>query len=215
MSRRMLITAGPTHEPIDRVRWIGNRSSGRVGRAVAEAAADAGWAVTLLAGPGMHVPDDPGVTVERFETHADLQRLLMAAWPEHDVLVMAAAVSDYRPANPIDGKQARGDTWTLELEATEDLVALAAGQRRPGQRVIAFALEAVDQLEARAREKLARKGVDAIVANPLNTIGDDQIEPVWMLADQSPLAPGLMTKADFGRWLVEQIGAQWPNEKEA
>jgi len=203
---RLLITAGPTREPIDSVRFISNRSSGKVGLALAQAALDAKHAVTLLLGPGPGDADaPPGCALHRFETTDELESLLRTHWPSHDALIMAAAVADYRPAKPSAGKLPRGERMTVELEPTPDLVASLATAKRPNQRVIAFALEEPAQLEARAAAKLRRKNVDAIVANPLNTMDADAITPLWLTAGGERESPGAMSKAAFSRWLVAKL----------
>ena len=115
MPRRMLITAGPTHEPIDAVRYIANRTSGRMGVALAEAARDAGWAVTLLLGP-VAVAPPAGVQTVSFESTADLARRLDEHFPDCDVLIMAAAVADYRPRQAREAKLPRkGEPMMLEV----------------------------------------------------------------------------------------------------
>jgi phosphopantothenoylcysteine decarboxylase/phosphopantothenate--cysteine ligase len=207
---RILITAGPTREPIDSVRFIGNRSSGRMGLALAQAAVEAGHEVTLLLGPGPETSEAPaGCRTYRFESSAELKQLLGAHWPDHDWLLMAAAVADYRPAVVAEGKLPREGSLTLHLEATPDLVALMASMKRPGQRVVAFALEEPGQLEARAAAKLRRKGVDAIVANPLETMDSPAITPLWLTAAGGREAPGRMTKGDFARWLLRRVEADF------
>ena len=204
---RLLITAGPTREPIDAVRFISNRSSGRLGVALAQAAVQAGHEVTLLLGPVCVEP--PAVRVERFESTADLQALLERCFPPCDALVMAAAVGDYRLAQSSQGKLARQEagTLTLELTPTPDLVAGLAQCRRPEQRIVAFALESPEVLEARAAAKLRRKGVDAIVANPLQTMEADAIDPRWITASGQTVRPGLMPKTQFAPWLLTQVQA--------
>ena len=204
--QRILITAGPTREPIDEVRFISNRSSGRVGLAIAEAAAAAGHDVTLLLGPVL-APTTLADRVEvlRFTTTAELQLLLDESFRGCDVLIMAAAVADYRLATPMQGKAKRGDSLKIELEPTPDLVAGVAKRKRPSQTVIAFALEQPDELESRAVEKMRRKGVDAIVANPLATMDDGRITPVLLTAGGDRSEPGPMSKPDFGRWLIERV----------
>ena len=175
MSRRMLITAGPTHESIDQVRYIANRSSGRMGIALTDAALEAGWEVTLLLGP---VALDPpaGVKTHRFESTADLAALLDQRFCDCDVLIMAAAVADYRPRRVSETKLPRkAESLVLELEPTPDLVADCAARRRENQYIVGFALEEECRLEARALEKLRRKGLDAIVANPLATMGSTDV----------------------------------------
>jgi phosphopantothenoylcysteine decarboxylase/phosphopantothenate--cysteine ligase len=180
--QRLLLTAGPTHEPIDAVRYIGNRSSGRLGVSLADSAADRGWSVTLLLGPTALTPSDSRVRVLRFRTTTDLDTLLQQELPEHDVLVMAAAVADYRPriaAGDLDRKHRRTDAgMTIQLEPTPDLLAGCSKIRRPDQLLVGFALEPRDELLASARAKLTRKGLDLIVANPLETMDAPTIEAV-------------------------------------
>lgn len=209
-AKRLLITAGPTHEPIDAVRYLANRSSGRIGVALAAAAKCTGWAVTLLLGP---VADDihalaaaQGATIHRFTTADDLAVLLNQHFPQADVLIMAAAVADYRPSRPATGKLPRQDgIQQIEVEPTPDLVARIASTRRSDQQIVAFALEQPDLLESRAAEKLKRKGVDAIVANPLSTMGSDRIKPILLTARGQRDAPGDMDKEDFADWLIQRI----------
>ena len=207
----MLITAGPTHEPIDAVRHIANRSSGRMGIALAEVAAQRGNRVTLLMGPTASAsPQHSQITTRGFRTTTDLQRLLVELWPAHSVLIMAAAVADYRPAHP-EGpsrKHSRqAGTWTLGLEPTPDLLAQAAASRRPNQITVGFALEPTDRLLASARAKLVDKDIDAIVANPLQTIGADHIRATLLLRDGRELTPpqGECTKREFAQWLLDRI----------
>ena len=210
MTPALLITAGPTHEPIDAVRYIGNRSSGRMGQSLAEEAARRGLPVTLLLGPtNLAPPSDSRIAVHRFRTTAELQRLLADHWPRHDVLIMAAAVADYRPVRPSeDAKLRRGDTTlTLELEPTSDLLAEAAASKRPGQVIIGFALEPHERLLESASAKLRRKNVDAIVANPLETMESDQIIATLILADgRVAHAPPAMSKPAFAAWLLDHLG---------
>jgi len=210
---RLLITAGPTREPIDAVRFIGNRSSGKLGLAIAHAAAaDDRFKTTLLLGPGVHIME-PSHTSDRlplntfrFESTDDLADLLDQHFPACDVLVMAAAVADYRPIRTIEGKLSRSrGPLTLKLTPTPDLTAQCAARRHPRQRIIAFALEPSDQLESRAIEKLMRKNVDAIIANPLKTMGADEIEPLWITRNGSRETPGRLNKHDFATWLLNRI----------
>lgn len=205
---RVLITAGPTREPIDDVRFISNRSSGQMGFALAEAADNAGHEVTLLLGPVLLPPSvSEKVNVIRFNTTADLERLLEEHFPKCDVLIKAAAVADYRPAVLTDGKTPRGKGLTITLEPTPDLVAGCAEIKREDQTIIAFALEDPMVLETRAVEKMKRKKVDAILANPLQTMDAADIEPILFYADGRREAPGRMPKAQLAQWLVSQIGS--------
>lgn len=208
---RMLITAGPTREPIDAVRFIGNRSSGAMGLALSRAAIDAGHEVTLLLGPG----PDPGALsnhcrVVRFESTADLERLLDQHFVDCDVLVMAAAVADYRPTQVVNGKLPRDPDkpLTIELAPTPDLTAQLARRKRCDQTIIAFALEQSERLEERAREKMNRKQVNAIVANPLGAMESDRIEGVWLSTAGACEKPGEMSKLDFAHWLIKRIVAE-------
>lgn len=211
--RRMLITAGPTHEPLDAVRYLANRSSGRLGVCLAEAARDAGWRVTLLLGPAAAQPPD-GVRTIRFESTADLAGLLQTHFPKCDVLIMAAAVADYRPRRISRHKlPRRGRKLVVELEPTPDLVAGCAARKRPGQRIIGFALEEPAVLAKRAGLKLRRKGLDAIVANPLETMGAQKINGVIYTADGRTVVPPTgaqrgqgIAKARFARWLIAWLG---------
>ncbi len=212
---RILITAGPTREPIDAVRFISNRSSGKMGIAIAEAAAHAGHDVTLLLGPVLaHGSLHDTMRVYRFGSSAELKQLLEAHFPGCDLLVMAAAVADYRMQEASEGKikrqsEAEGSVGkselTLRLQPTPDLVAAVASTRRPDQKIVAFALEEAGELEQRAVAKMKRKCVDAVVANPLGTMDGDHITPLWLTADGGRTEPGSMPKPDFARWLVDRF----------
>ena len=205
---RVLITAGPTWEPIDEVRFLGNRSSGRLGSEIARAACERSLPTTLLLGPGVTADLPSQLTVERFQTTVDLESCLRDFWPNHDILIMAAAVSDYRPAQTLMGqKMARREkSFELRLEPTPDLLSGLASLEHPGTR-IGFALEADDDLEGRARQKLASKDLHAIVANPLATMDADSIEGVFVLPDGPTHRPpgGSIPKSRFADWLVERV----------
>ncbi|MBL8764038.1 MAG: phosphopantothenoylcysteine decarboxylase [Phycisphaerae bacterium] len=210
---RLLVTAGPTHEPIDAVRYLANRSSGRLGIALAEAAARTGWTVTLLLGPTPRVCSHSSVRTERFQTTEDLRRLLDRHAPRCDVLIMAAAVADFRPKTTratLRGKTRRARTGlTLRLEATPDLLARCGKRKSRAQFFVGFALEPDRTLLASARAKLARKRLDLIVANPLRTMDSQEIRAT-LLAPQGPPepTPGRMRKTAFARWLLAQIRAR-------
>jgi len=166
---RVLVTAGGTREPIDSVRFIGNRSSGRMGVALAEAAARRGADVTLVAA-NVSLPVIPAVDVIRVETAAELADASRQAFAGSQVVLMAAAVADFRPAAAVEGKLAREGSGGLELrlEETDDVVAGLAGGRTPDQTLVGFAAEHGADAIARAREKLERKGLDAIVFNDVS-----------------------------------------------
>jgi phosphopantothenoylcysteine decarboxylase/phosphopantothenate--cysteine ligase len=161
--RRVLISAGPTLEDIDPVRFLGNRSSGRMGFAVAEAACAAGANVHLVAGP-VSLPTPAGVRRTDVRSALDMRAAVQAAIPQADVFIAAAAVADYRPAQVYASKRKKSaDSWELELVANPDIVAeVAAAPERPF--VVGFAAE-TDALESHARGKLERKRLDMIAAN--------------------------------------------------
>jgi phosphopantothenoylcysteine decarboxylase/phosphopantothenate--cysteine ligase len=166
---RVLVTAGGTREPIDPVRFIGNRSSGRMGLALADAAARRGAEVTLIAA-NVALPAPPAVARIDVATAAELEAATASAFAEADVLLMAAAVSDLRPAAPHAGKLVRegGAPPAIELEATADVLGALASSRRDGQRLVGFAAEHGGDFVDRARAKHGRKGVDAIVVNDVS-----------------------------------------------
>ncbi len=238
---RVLITAGPTHEPIDEVRYIANRSSGRIGIEIAEAALDAGWQANLALGPtcleprtvprpGNQPVDHPDThdrsqrfRLLRFRTTADLQELLSREAPDADVLIMAAAVADFRVRHGDgsgSGKIRRTEHgMTLNLESTPDLIAecvrdrARSGHGKPGL-IVAFALEPAANLLETAQAKLARKGADLIVANPLETMDAATVDA--HLLDSNGLLTstnGPITKDRFGEWLIRSIGSYVQGER--
>ena len=211
-SRTALVTAGPTEEPIDSVRFVGNRSSGRMGIAIADALVSKGFAVTLALGPvrcelPATLKDHPQVRVERFRTARELEGLLHRELPISDLVVMAAAVADYRPRQTSEGKLRRSEGGlVLELEGVPDLLASTRGARKPGARVIGFALEPRERLEHSAREKLERKDLAGIVANPLETMDAPDIDGTLFLRDGSVRAPGRrLAKEAFAEWLAGEL----------
>jgi phosphopantothenoylcysteine decarboxylase / phosphopantothenate---cysteine ligase len=166
---KVLVTAGGTREPIDSVRYVGNRSSGRMGFAVAEEAARRGAEVTVVAA-NVALPRTHAIHYVDVETAAQLERATNEALEDSDVLVMAAAVADFRPAAPEDSKISKTgrDGLALELEPTADVLAGAAARRRPGQVLVGFAAEHGEGAISRARGKLERKGIDAVVVNDIS-----------------------------------------------
>lgn len=163
---RVLVTAGGTREPIDAVRFVGNRSSGRMGVALAGAALARGARVTLV-GANLAVPAPPGAELVEVETAAQLEHACQDAFARCDVLLMAAAVADFRPVDPSSEKlkKAGRDELTVRLEATPDVLCGLAAQRRAGQVLVGFAAETGAGAVDRARDKLERKGLDAVVVN--------------------------------------------------
>jgi phosphopantothenoylcysteine decarboxylase/phosphopantothenate--cysteine ligase len=169
---RTLVTAGGTREPIDSVRYIGNRSSGRMGYAVADAAAARGADVVVVAA-NVALAHAPGIRYVEVGSAAELSAACEREFPAADVLVMCAAVADYRPAQVVAGKIGRATEGrlTLELEPTTDVIASLAARRRDGQTVVGFAAEHGEGALDRAREKLVRKRLDAIVCNDVSLPG--------------------------------------------
>jgi phosphopantothenoylcysteine decarboxylase/phosphopantothenate--cysteine ligase len=184
----VLVTAGGTREPIDPVRFIGNRSSGRMGVALAAAAARRGAKVTLIAA-NVSIPLPAGIETIQVETTAELDRAVRDEVGEAHVLLMAAAPADFRAASPEGSKIARsgGEGLDLRLEATEDILAAVAAERRPGQTLVGFAAETGADAIERARAKLERKGVDAIVFNDVSRpeIGFDSTDNEVTIVDRS------------------------------
>ena len=166
---RVLVTAGGTREPIDSVRYVGNRSSGRMGIAIAEEAARRGAEVTLVAA-NVALPKPAGVRVVEVHTAAALLDAARAAFAEADVLLMAAAVADFRPAEALDDKITKTgrDRLALELEPTDDVLAALAAERASGKLLIGFAAEHGDGAVERGRAKLERKRLDAVVINDIS-----------------------------------------------
>jgi phosphopantothenoylcysteine decarboxylase/phosphopantothenate--cysteine ligase len=170
-AKRVLVTAGGTREPLDQVRFVGNRSSGRMGVALAEAARDRGAAVTLLAA-NLQVPPPEGVEVVPTPTAGDLRREALAR-SEADIVLMAAAVSDYRPAEPLAGKRPKdGEPWTVDLVPTSDVARALGAARRDGQVLVAFGAESGQEGLERKRAMLTDKNVDLVV---YNDVGRDDV----------------------------------------
>ena len=164
--RKVLVTAGGTREPIDAVRFVGNRSSGKQGHALAAEAAARGATVTLVTAADRPVP--PGVEAVAVQTAAEMQDAVLERASQADVVLMAAAVADFRPRRPSPGKLAKADGVPgLELEPTPDILAGLAQVRTPGQVLVGFAAE-TDDLVERATAKLQAKGLDLVVANDVS-----------------------------------------------
>ena len=168
---RVLVTAGPTREAIDDVRFLTSGSTGRMGFEIAAAARDAGHDVTLVFGPVPLSPPD-GVTVVPVVSALDMRAAVLERFDEVDAVVMVAAVADYRPEERIEGKRKKADgPWDLRLVRNPDILS-ELGRRRTHQFLVGFALEA-ENGEANARAKLEAKGCDAIVLDSPATVGAD------------------------------------------
>jgi len=186
---RVLVTAGGTREPIDPVRFLGNRSSGRMGLALAAAAARRGADVTLIAA-NVALPEPAGVHRIDVETAAELADAARAEFPSSHVLLMAAAPADFRVSEPATGKLKRESDMDLHLEPTEDILADLAKQRTPEQTIVGFAAEHGEGID-RAREKLQRKGADLIVLNDVSdpSIGFESEQNAVTLIDSTSETP--------------------------
>lgn len=213
--RHLLVTSGPTHEPIDPVRYLANRSSGKQGHAIATAAAAAGARVTLVSGP-VTLPDPPGVTVVRVETAREMLAAVEAALPA-DIAVFAAAVADWRPAAFGEEKIKKGPEGPPPLALTEnpDILATVA-QRREGRPpfVVGFAAETTDVI-AHARAKIARKGCDLIVANDVSAatgvMGGDRNSVHLIGRDGSLETWPVLPKDEVARRLVARLAGRAPS----
>jgi phosphopantothenoylcysteine decarboxylase/phosphopantothenate--cysteine ligase len=214
---RVLVTAGGTREPIDSVRFIGNRSSGRMGFALAAEAARRGADVTVVAANSAVAPS-PGVAVVGVETAAELHRATIDRFSSCDVLLMTAAVADYRPARPQDGKISKDehDALAVELVRTADVLAEAASRRQPGQSVVGFAAEHGEGGIDRARAKLERKGLDAIVVNDISReeIGFDVEEnEVTIVTPDGELHVPRASKAEIAAAVLDFVQDRRANSK--
>jgi phosphopantothenoylcysteine decarboxylase/phosphopantothenate--cysteine ligase len=206
---RVLVTAGGTREPIDPVRFIGNRSSGKQGHAVAEEAAARGAKVTLVTTVGL--PVSAGIDVVHVETAAEMEHAVLSRSDQADVVVMAAAVADFRPAAaaPSKIKKAAGAPEVV-LEPTTDILAELGARRRAGQVLVGFAAE-TDDLRANAGDKLGRKGIDLIVANDVSAPGvgfeHDTNAVVVLGADGSAVDIPLSDKRAIARAILDRIAS--------
>jgi phosphopantothenoylcysteine decarboxylase/phosphopantothenate--cysteine ligase len=205
----VLITAGGTREPIDAVRYVGNRSSGRMGYAVAEEAAALGAHVTVVAA-NVTLPRHPRVRHLDVETAAQLRDACAAEFPACDVLVMAAAVADFRPAAAVEGKVKKTDRdeLALVLERTDDVISGLAAARRAGQTLVGFAAEHGADAVEYGRDKLTRKGLDAVVVNDVSRPGigfdttENEVTIVTATGDEHvPRA----TKAEVARAILATV----------
>ncbi|MDE6334039.1 MAG: bifunctional phosphopantothenoylcysteine decarboxylase/phosphopantothenate--cysteine ligase CoaBC [Muribaculaceae bacterium] len=170
--KKVLITAGPTYEKIDPVRFIGNYSTGKMGYAIANEAAARGAEVTIVSGPVGHFDLHPGITVINVESAVEMLQHTHKAFENADIAILAAAVADYRPAIRLDHKIKREENGIdcIELVKNPDIAATLGAQKRPGQILVGFALETDNELD-NARRKLERKHLDMIVLNSLRDAG--------------------------------------------
>lgn len=210
---RVVVTAGPTHEPIDPVRFVGNRSSGRMGYALAQAAWRRGAKVTVIAGPGCAVaPYGPDVV--RVTTAVEMSEEVQARIGECDLSVFAAAVADYRPMDPSESKVKRsevGSTFSIDLTENPDVAKTSLGSAKSGSLRVGFALETDDLLE-NARDKMERKGFDLIVANSATEAGagfEVDTNLVTLLAREGePETLPLLSKDEVAERILDRLEAR-------
>ena len=206
--KRVMITAGPTHEPIDPVRFIGNSSSGKMGVALAREAARRGADVTLIAGPlSVPAPEHPHIKMLNVTTAREMLDACTHSFPEADIAIMAAAVADYAPAQVADRKIKREENGIERIELVKNPATLCAG-KRPDQKVVGFALE-TDHEHEHAVAKLRRKGLDAIVLNSLRDkgagFGTDTNKISMIFADGSEQFFPLKSKEEVAADILDAI----------
>lgn len=207
--KRILINAGPTQEAIDPVRYIGNRSTGKMGFALAEEAALRGAIVELVAGPVSLRSDRAGITRTDVVSAAEMALACKERFPRCDVAILSAAVADWRPARSAEEKMKKSQQLLpLELEPTEDILAWMGANKRPEQVLVGFALETTNEL-AHAESKLIRKNLDLIVLNSLKNegagFGHDTNRVTMIGRDKKINELPLMTKAEVARNILDRI----------
>jgi len=207
---RCLISAGPTREPIDAFRFLSNPSSGKMGYALAEAALARGWSVDLVSGP-VALPEPEGAIVYPVETGEEMLHQVEALFDPCDLLIMAAAVCDFRPAHPVEGKMKRQDhPPSIALEAVPDILE-AMTQHKRGQFMVGFAAETENVL-AYARQKRREKDLDLIVANSIapgrSAFGSDDNEVTLIDRGENILSLGPASKQALAREIIANIAAR-------
>jgi phosphopantothenoylcysteine decarboxylase/phosphopantothenate--cysteine ligase len=205
----ILITAGGTREPLDPVRYLGNRSSGRMGYALAAAAARRGGRVLLVTAARLPTPE--GCEAIPVQTAEEMRSAVLARLPEATIVIKAAAVADFRPAAVATHKLKRNGTLTLELEPTPDIAREVAAGRRPGTLLIAFAAETDSAAAlANAREKLIRKGADALFLNNVSGPGlgfdSEHNAGIWITLHEEAFYPP-QPKTVLADALLDRIAA--------
>ena len=211
---RILITAGPTHEDLDPVRFLGNRSSGRMGYAIASQAQRRGAAVTIVTGP-VHLPVPYGAEVVRVRSATEMHEAVMSRFDRFDVVIMAAAVADYRPEQPQAQKIKKGGSLKLELVRNPDILADVGAKRAQLPCVlVGFALE-TENLEQSARDKLERKAADLIVANEASAgLGGDTNRATLVDAESATPLPE-MTKRALANQILDRVRTLLNNPSQA
>lgn len=201
---KILVTAGPTREPIDRVRFISNRSSGRTGYAIADAAVERNHGVRIVSGP-VDISTASEIEVIGVETAAQMRDRVLEQVSWFDCLIMCAAVSDFQPLQTGIAKLKRtSSNIMLEMTPTADILSEISTMVRPNQVLIGFALEPGDRMMENACKKLSEKGLDMIVANSFDTIGTHTIQGAFLFRDQSVEPFDRMNKAEFSGRIIRR-----------
>ena len=207
VGKKVMVTAGPTQEKIDPVRYITNHSTGKMGYAIAENCMRRGAEVTLITGPVAITPP-PFVKVVPVVSAADMAAAVKETAEQQDIIIKAAAVADYRPDHPVDEKVKKKDgNATLMMERTEDILSYLGAHKKPGQFLCGFSMETEHMLE-NSRAKLAKKNADMIVANNLKVAGagfgtDTNVVTLITADDCRELE--IMSKADVASAIVSEI----------
>ena len=210
--KKILITAGPTYEAIDPVRFIGNHSSGKMGYAIAEAAANLGAQVTLVSGPSVVLIDHNRVKVVRVTSAQEMYDAAHAVFNESHIAILSAAVADYRPSEVANQKiKKKEGTLTIQLEKTQDILA-SLGQIKEQQYLVGFALETQNELE-NAKRKLEKKNLDLIVLNSLNDDGagfkTDTNKVTFIDKDNKVTPFSVKSKTEVAKDILEYIITQF------
>jgi phosphopantothenoylcysteine decarboxylase/phosphopantothenate--cysteine ligase len=213
--RQVLVTAGPTWEPLDDVRFFTNPSTGRMGKAIAEAATRRGARVVFITGPSC-LPPPEGVRTVRVMTARDLLEATLKEAPQAELIYMAAAVSDYSPSRRLRGKPAKenlGDTLIVQLTKNPDILVMLSGRKKRGQVIVGFAAEWGKPDFARIHRKLSQKGVSALFVNDVSRreagFGAETNEGWWLEPKAEPRFIPLMTKEDLADTLLDLGRALW------
>lgn len=210
--QKLLITAGPTYERLDPVRFIGNYSTGKMGFAIAEAAAEAGYEVELIAGPVSLTTKHPRIHRTNVESAAEMHATAIKLWPECSDAILCAAVADFTPACCSEEKIKREATgeWRLDLVPTQDIARALGETKRPDQHLVGFALETTAELE-NAAEKMRRKNLDFIVMNSLRDagagFGHDTNKVTFLFPDGRREELPLKYKAEVGHDIIQRLCA--------
>lgn len=210
---KALVTAGPTYEEIDPVRFIGNRSSGKMGLAIAETLVSRGAQVALILGPNhLNIKPHPNLEVRSVQSAAEMAEIAKELWPQCQVAVLAAAVADYTPIERANQKIKKSDSGLhIELKRTEDIAAALGASKRPGQISVGFALETENEVE-HAKQKILKKNLDFIVLNSLNDPGagfqHDTNKITILTASGDKMSFPLKSKTEVAKDIVDVLENQ-------